>query len=116
MAESEEKALARRSLQVAKNVEDVLWVKAKALRQALGTRSERQLLLDPVALFLVELRELLFECRAAIHDFLDNVERRFLRLALEQAGGTKKSAARLRVATLSRGALLVRGWRSRQAR
>jgi two-component system response regulator PilR (NtrC family) len=27
--------------------------------------------------------------------YLDNVERRFLRLALEQAGGTKKSAARL---------------------
>jgi hypothetical protein len=47
---------------------------------------------------------------------LDNVERRFLRLALEQAGGTKKSAARLRVATPLRGALLVRGWRCRQAR
>jgi hypothetical protein len=32
MAEFEEKALARRALQVAKNVEDVIWVKVKAFR------------------------------------------------------------------------------------
>jgi hypothetical protein len=33
-------------------VKDVIWVEAKTLRQALGTRPERQLLLDPPALFL----------------------------------------------------------------
>lgn len=49
-------------------MKDVIRVETKALRQALGTRPERQLLLDPPALFLVEIRELLFECRVAIHD------------------------------------------------
>ncbi len=67
MAEPEEKALARRALQVAKNVEDVVRVKANPLRQLQGARSERQLLLDPAALPFVEVRELLFQGRIVSH-------------------------------------------------
>ena len=70
MAETDEETLPRRALQVAKGVKYVVRVESELVREALRADTERELLLDPAPLLVIEARELFLECRIADHDII----------------------------------------------
>ena len=67
MTETKEETLSRRALQLAKDVKHVVRIQTELARESLGTSTERELLLDPSPLGVVEESELFLKCWIRSH-------------------------------------------------